>query len=196
MEDFLTKLLPFLAAACLALSAAALQSCTGLAGLKGLPDAQAVIADKHFPKSPLKLAAAADRPDRTYHTDESIRLSARLNKPAYLAVLEVDKSGETRLLFPNKTHPAAFEPANVPIPIPGPRDNFTIRAGHPGTVLIEFVASTSSASWLFHRTPAGSAVFADLGSTTHLLAKDIASSLTHGGAAAAAMPLIIHVKSD
>jgi hypothetical protein len=192
----LRELRPLLVAACLALSAAALQSCTGLAGLQRLPDAQAVIAEMEFPKSPLKLEAAADRADRTYRTGEKIRLSAQLDRPAYLAVLEVRKSGETHLLFPNKAHPSAQLPANVRVSIPGPHDDFAIPAPPPGTVVIEFVASTSGTSWLFHRTPAGSAIFADLGATTHLLAKDIASSLTHGGAAAAATPVIIHVEGD
>ena len=149
-----------------------------------------------FPKSPLKLEAAVDRADRTYRSGEKIRLSAQLEKPAYLAVLEVRKSGETRLLFPNKAHPGAQLPANVRVSIPGPHDDFALPAPPPGTVVIEFLASTSGASWLFHTTPAESAIFADLGATTHLLAKEIAGSLTHGAAAAAATPVIIHVESD
>ena len=190
------KLRPHLAAVLLAFAAAVLQSCTGFSGLNRLPDAQAVIADLKFPHSPLTIAAAADRRDRAYRTGEKIRLSVRLGEPAYLAVLEVRRSGETRLLFPNKRHPGAFEPANVPVSIPGPGDAFAILAPHPGTVLIEVVASTSDASWLFHRTPAGSAVFADLGSTTHLLARDIASALKQGGAAAAASAILIRVEGE
>lgn len=186
----------FFAAALLALSAGELPGCTGLAGLKRLPDAQAVIADMRFPGSPLMIEATADRPDRPYRPGEKIALSVRLNKPAYVAVLEVRKSGETRLLFPNKAHPGAFEPADAAVSIPGPRDGFEILAPAPGTVLVEVVASTSGASWLFHRTLTGSATFADLGATTHLLAKEIASALTHGTAAAAAMPIIIRVKRD
>ncbi|HVH74488.1 MAG TPA: DUF4384 domain-containing protein [Stellaceae bacterium] len=190
------KLRPHLAAVFLALAAAVLQSCTGLSGLKRLPDAQAVIADITFPGSPLTIAAAADRRDRSYRTGERIGLSVRLGKPAYLAILEVRRSGETRLLFPNKKHPGAFEPAAVPVSIPGPGDEFAVLAPRPGTVLIEVVASTSGASWLFHRTPAGSAVFADLGSTTHLLAKEIVSALKHGGAAAAASAIVIRVEGE
>ncbi|HEV2300061.1 MAG TPA: DUF4384 domain-containing protein [Stellaceae bacterium] len=190
------KLHPLVAAACLALSTGELQSCTGFGGLKRLPDAQAVIADMRFPGSPLTIEAAADRPDGAYRAGEKIRLSVRLDKPAYLAVLEVRKSGETRLLFPNKAHPGAFEPANVVVSIPGPRDAFVILAPRPGTVLLEVVASTSGASWLFQRTPAGSSTFAELGATTRLLAKEIASALKHNGGAAAAAVVMIHVATD
>lgn len=190
------RLRPLLAAVFLALTAAAVQSCTGFGGLRRLPDAQAVIAEMKFPNSPLTIEAAADREDRTYRPGDRIGLSVRLGKPGYLAILEVSKSGETRLLFPNKAHPGAQLPADVRVSIPGPRDNFAILAPPPGTVVIEFLASTSGASWLFHRTPEGSAIFADLGATTHMLAKEIASSLRRGGAAAAATPVIVRIEGD
>ena len=189
------KLHPLIAAAAAILSAAP-QACTGLGGLQHLPDAQAAIAEMRLPPASLKLDAAADRGDRTYRPGERIRLSVRLDKPAYLAILAVDKNGETRLLFPNKAHPGAALPANAAVPIPGPRDGFAIVAPGPGTLLVEVLASTDGSTWLFHRPPADGAQFADLGATTHLLAREIARALTHNGAAAAAVALVIRVKGD
>jgi hypothetical protein len=184
------RLLPLLVLAAL------LHGCTGLGGLKRLPDAQAAIAELQFAKSPLQIAAAADRTDAVYRSGEPIRFSVRLNKPAYLALLEVEKSGETRLLLPNRMRAAALSPPNRALPIPVPREDYEIRAGEPGTFLFEFLASTSGDSWLFRRRPADAATFADLGATTHLLAKEIIGALEHGGAAAAATPVLVRVKRD
>ncbi len=179
-------------------------ACSAIGDSAALTDAQQAIADMKIGPSDvsgaeLKIIGGVDHGDRRYRVGEPVTLSVEVNKAAFVAVLRVMPNGATTLVFPNRQHATAQVPANSPLRIPEPGAPFTITADKPGVVLFEFVAASRGGSWLFNRTPGtarkgrpsggeGSADFAELGTTTRALAKDIVISLGvgHGADIAAA----------
>lgn len=145
-----------------------------------LSDAEQVIADMKIGPSGLTITGGVDRADRAYRVGEPITLSAEVNRVAYVAVLRVLPNGTTTLVFPNKAQPGARVAANSPLRIPVPGVATRLTAEAPGVVLFEFIASANGSSWLFGRKPQGAADFAELGTTTRALAKDIVDSLKPG----------------
>jgi uncharacterized protein DUF4384 len=188
--------------AALALWAGAGAAC-GVTGDKdALTDAQQVIAAMKIGEADpqgagLKIVGAVDHADRSYRVGEPIILSVQVNRAAYVAVLRVMPNGATTLVFPNRRQPTARVPADSPLRIPEPRDPLKITADKPGVVLLEFVASNRGDSWLFKRRPQEPGGFAELGTTTRALAKDIALSVRAGhGADRAASHLALRVRGD
>lgn len=172
-----------------------------------LTDAQQVIAAMKIgvpdlpgaeqPGADLQIVGTADHADRSYRVGEPVTLSVEVNKAAYVAVLRVMPNGATTLVFPNRRQATARIPANAPLRIPGPGAPPRITADKPGVVLFEFVASTRGDSWLFNRTPQEPADFAELGTTTRALARDIVVSLKVGhGTDTAAAHLALRVRGD
>jgi hypothetical protein len=196
----------------LALAVAAAGAACGVIGAgMALTDAQQVIADMEIGPSTLKgahpkgadltIVGTVDHADRRYRAGEPVTLSVEVSKAASVAVLRVMPDGTTTLIFPNRTQTNAQLSANSPVRIPAPGAPFRIAADKPGTLLFEFVASGRGAAWLFHRKPGGSADFAELGTTTRALAKDIVTSLRGGhgadtGADTAAAHLAVSVRDD
>jgi hypothetical protein len=186
----------------LALWAATSAACGVVGNSEALTDAQEVIADmKIGPASPeganLTIIGAVDHADRRYRVGEPIALSVEVNQPAYVAVLRVMPSGATTLIFPNRRHASAQVRANTPLRLPEPGDPVIITADKPGVALFEFVASSRGDSWVFNRKPQETADFAELGTTTRALAKDILTSLKVGqGADTAAAHLALRVRGD
>jgi len=178
----------------LALWTAASAGCGVIGGSERLTDAQQVIADmKIGPTDPqaadLKIAGAVDHADRRYRVGEPIVLSVQVSQQAYVAVLRVMPNGVATLLFPNRRQANARLAPNSPLRLPD------IAADQPGVVLFQFVASTRGDSWLFNRKPQVGADFAELGTTTRALARDIVLSLG-GHAAAAASHLALRVRGE
>jgi uncharacterized protein DUF4384 len=182
--------------AVLALWAAAGAACAAIGGGEGLTDAQQVITLMPVGPSDLKIIGAVDHADRRYRVGEPIGITIEVNQPASVAVLRVGPNGATTLIFPNRRHPKARLPANAPLRLSEPGAPPDTVADAPGVVLFEFVASTRSDSWLFSRKPQGSADFAELGTTTRALAKDILLSLGAGHGAAAASHLALRVRAE
>ena len=145
-----------------------------------LTDAQNAIANTKINHGAMTIQAAADRADTTYAVGQPIILSVSTSRDAHVAILRVLANGDTRLLFPDKAHPKADIAANQVLTVPGPSDGITIAADKPGVVLVEFVASTAGDSWLFKRGPDKDSDFADLGVSSHAIAKDIVDSLKVG----------------
>jgi uncharacterized protein DUF4384 len=196
---------PLLAA--LALLAGAGAACSVIGDKDTLTDAQQVIAAMKIGASDqkegdpqgagLKIVGAIGHADRSYRLGEPIALSVQVNQAAYVAVLRVMPNGATTLLFPNRRQATARVPADSMLRIPEPGAPLKITADKPGVVLLEFVASNRGDSWLFNRKPQEAADFAELGTTTHALAKDIALSLRAGhGADSAASHLALRVRGD
>jgi len=186
----------------LALWAATGAACGVIAGSEKLTDAQQVIADMKIGPADqqgakLTIIGAADHADRRYRVGEPIALSVRVNQAAYVAVLRVMPSGATTLVFPNRRHASAQLAANSPLNLPDSGAPVMIAAESPGVALFEFVAATRGDSWLFNRKPQAAADFAELGTTTRTLAKDIVLSLRVGhGAETAASHLALRVHGD
>ena len=185
--------------AALALWAAAGPACGVIDGER-LTDAQQVIADMKIGPADrqgadLQITGAVDHADRRYRVGEPIVLSVQVNQPAYVAVLRVMPNGSTTLIFPNRRHANAQLGANAPLHLPEPGDPPAIVSEKPGVALFEFIASTRGNSWLFNRKPPDTADFAELGTTTRALARDIALSLG-GGRGAAAAHLVLRVRGD
>ena len=175
----------------LALWAAAGTGCAVIGYGERLTDAQQVIADMKIgpadqQPTDLRIVGAVDHPDRRYRVGEPIVLSVEVNQAAFVAVLQVMPNGATRLIFPNRRHASARLAANSPLSLPEPGDPAVIAAEKPGVLVFEFVASSRGDSWLFNRKPQEGAEFAELGTTTRALAKDIVLALGAGHGAAAA----------
>jgi hypothetical protein len=191
------------ARAALALCIVTAAAACGVVGVReGLTDAQEVIADMKVGPSAsaeasLEIIGAVDHADRRYRVGEPIALSLQVNRPAFVAVLRVMPNGATTLIFPNRRHASAQLPANSPLRLPEPGDPVTITADKPGVALFEFLASNRGNSWLFNRKPQEGADFAELGTTTRALAKDIVASLRVGhGADTAVAHLAVRVRGD
>jgi hypothetical protein len=169
----------------------------GVGDKETLTDAQEVIADMKIgasdqPGADLRVIGAVDHADRSYRVGEPIPVSVEVNRAAYVAVLRVMPNGATTLIFPNRRQANAQLPANSPL-----RLAENIATEKPGVALFEFIASTRGASWLFNRKPEERADFAELGTTTRTLAKDIVTSLRAGhGAETAASHLALRVRGD
>ncbi len=164
-----------------------------------LSDAQQVVADMKLGTPGLTITATVDHPDRNYRIGEAIALTVQTDKPASIAVLRVMQSGVTSLVFPNRTQPnakiAADTPLNIPQPGTPPDTPVTLAADKPGNVLFEVIGALRGDAWLFSRKPEGSADFADLGTTTRQLVKDIAAGLKVGrGADLASISVIVRVR--
>jgi hypothetical protein len=197
--------------AALFLWAGAGAACSVIGDRETLSDAQQVIAEMKIgtsaekpgepqagdPQGGLKIVGAVDHADRSYRLGESIAMSVQVNQSAHVAVLRVMPSGATTLLFPNRRQESARVPADRPLSIPEPAAPVKITADKPGVVLLEFIASTRGDSWLFSRKPQDSGDFAELGTTTRALAKDIALSVRAGhGSDSAASHLTLRVRGD
>jgi hypothetical protein len=172
-------------------------ACGVIGDKERLSDAQAVIADMKIgssdqPAAGLTIIGAVDPADRRYRVGEPVSLSVEVNRAAYVAVLRVMPNGATTLIFPNRRHGNAQLAANSPL-----RVAENIAAEKPGVALFEFIASTRGDSWLFNRKPQEAADFAELGTTTRLIAKDIVTSLRVGhGADTASSHLALRVEGD
>jgi hypothetical protein len=149
----------------------------GLFSSDTLTDAQQVIADTKINAGAMTIEAGVDRPDKSYDAGQPIAVSVRVSKDAHVAILRVLANGSTVILFPNRKQPKSDIKANTVLTVPGPGDPVTIVVDKAGVVLLEFVASTNGESWLFKRAPSEGSDFADLGATTHALAKYITDSL-------------------
>jgi hypothetical protein len=148
-----------------------------------LTDAQQAIADTKINHGDMTIEASVDRADALYDPGQPITLSVRVSKNAYVAILRVLANGDTAIVFPNRARREAAVAANTMLTVPGSGGVVKIAVDKPGTVLFEFIASTSGDSWLFKRTPDNGSDFADLGVTTRNIAKDVLTSLKIGGTA-------------
>jgi Domain of unknown function (DUF4384) len=179
----------------LALSLAA-AACSVVGDGETLSDAQQVIAEMKIgppgqKAGDLTITGSVDHEDRRYRVGEPITLSVEVSKEAYVAVLRVMPSGATTLIFPSKLHPAAQVAAHSVLRIPDPASIGAVAADRPGVVLLEIIAASRGGSFLFSPKPAGSADFAELGTTTRALAKDIVGSLRGGETAASHLTLVV-----
>ena len=91
----------------------------------------------------LRVVGWVDRPDYTYAIGENVRLFLETSQDAYVTVLNVDPSGETTRLFPNRYQPDNFVPANRAIEVGDPNSGFRIVVGGTiGIELLKVIAST------------------------------------------------------
>jgi hypothetical protein len=145
-----------------------------------LTDAQQVIANTKINHGDMTIEGSVDRADTTYDPGQPIVFSVKTSKNAYVAVLRVTASGDTTIVFPNRGQRNAAVSANTVLTVPGSGDAVKIAAGKPGVELYEFVASTSKDAWPFTRAPDDGSDFADLGTTTRNIAKDLLGALKIG----------------
>jgi hypothetical protein len=152
-----------------------------------LTNAQQVIADTMINAGDITIEGSVDRANTSYTAGQPITVSVKVSNDAHVAILRVLANGDTTILFPNKKQPKSDVKANTVLTVPGLDDAVTIAVDKPGVVLLEFIASTAGDSWLFSRQASEGSDFADLGTTTRALAKDITGSLkvNHGPQTAA-----------
>ena len=145
-----------------------------------LTDAQQVVADTKINHGDMTIEASVDRADTTYDPGQPIVLSVKTSKNAYVAILRVTANGDTTIIFPNRGRRNAAVSADTALTVPAPNDAVKIAAGKPGIELYEFVASTAGDAWPFKRAPDDGSDFADLGTTTRNIAKELVDALKIG----------------
>lgn len=156
-------------------TALALAGCAVVQTGPSLNDAQTAMSNLKFTNSgtaaDLSVSGQFDRPDTAYKTGDPIGLTVITNKPASVAVLRVMHSGDTTIVFPNRTQPDARAADGV--------IHVTVPAGPGGTELFEFIAAIDGTAWIFTRKPAAGADYADLGSTTRAIVSDLETTFRH-----------------
>ena len=93
--------------------------------------------------NPLTVTAWVDHADNTYAFGEQVQLFVQTNKDAYVTVLNVDPTGGTTVLFPNRFQPSNRVAANTVTRVPDPASGTAITVSGPvGAELIKVIAST------------------------------------------------------
>lgn len=93
--------------------------------------------------NPLTVTAWVDHLDNTYAFGEQVQLFVQTNKDAYVTVLNVDPTGATTVLFPNRFQSDNRVRANTVTRVPDPASGTAITVSGPvGAELIKVVAST------------------------------------------------------
>ena len=91
----------------------------------------------------LDVLAWVDRTDSTYALGEQVRMFVQTSKDAYVAVLNVDPTGNTTVLFPNKYQSDNSLRANQPVEVPDlSSQSKVVVTGPVGTELLKVIAST------------------------------------------------------
>lgn len=108
---------------------------TGILGVQAQPTTQL---------NPLRVTAWVDHQDNTYAFGEQVQLFVQTNKDAYVTVLNVDPTGTTTVLFPNRFQSDNFVPANTVVRVPDRVSGTAITVSGPvGAELIKVIASTN-----------------------------------------------------
>lgn len=89
---------------------------------------------------PLRVEVWADKP--VYRIGDTIEFSVRVNRDAYVTLINIGASGDVTVIFPNKFHPRHFMRADQTVVIPAPTWNFSfVVQGPAGFDQIKAVAS-------------------------------------------------------
>ena len=108
---------------------------TGILGVQAQPTTQV---------NPLRVTAWVDHQDNTYAFGEQVQLFVQTNKNAYVTVLNVDPTGTTTVLFPNRFQSDNRVSANTVVRVPDPVSGTAITVSGPvGVELIKVIASTN-----------------------------------------------------
>ena len=94
--------------------------------------------------NPLRVTAWVDHQDNTYAFGEQVQLFVQTNKDAYVTILNVDPTGATTILFPNRFQTNNRVPANTVVRVPDRASGTAITVSGPvGAELIKVIASTN-----------------------------------------------------
>lgn len=97
--------------------------------------------------SRLTVAVSAER--SSYRIGDTVRFRARVNRDAYLTLINVGTSGDVTILFPNRFHPSNFVRAGEEVVIPPPDAGFTLRVQPPaGTDHVRAVATSEPVTFI------------------------------------------------
>ncbi|WP_084456767.1 DUF4384 domain-containing protein [Desulfogranum mediterraneum] len=106
---------------------------------------QRPMTDLQVPQSDLAVTAWVDHQDNTYRAGDTVTLSIKPNKDAYLTILDVGTSGKVHIIFPNQFQQDNRVRAGQIVQVPGKKQNFDFRVGGPvGSELIKVIATTSA----------------------------------------------------
>lgn len=93
--------------------------------------------------SPLKVTSWVDHNDNTYRSGENVTVFVKVNKDAYVTIVNVGPSGNTTLLFPNQFQKDNFIKAGQTKRIPESNSPVKITVNGPaGSELVQVIAST------------------------------------------------------
>ena len=166
-----------LAAGCTVFAPAALAQ-GGSPDVRNLTIEQAAVhsvqaPDAEAPDS-LGVTAWVDHADNTYAVGEQVRLFVKVNKDAWITVLNVGPSGRTTVLFPNERQPETRVSANQVVEIPSPNSDARITVNGPtGRELIKVIATTSPTPLFAAVKTASVGPFSALDADTRSLARDL-----------------------
>lgn len=88
----------------------------------------------------LSVKVWADRP--SYRIGETVRFGLRVNRDAYVTLINIGTSGDVTVIYPNRFHPSHFVRAGQDVTIPPPDAGFTLTVqGPPGFDQVRAVAT-------------------------------------------------------
>lgn len=89
----------------------------------------------------LSVRVWADRP--SYRIGETVRFGLRVNRDAYVTLINIGTSGDVTVIYPNRFHPSHFVRAGQDVTIPPPDAGFTLTVqGPPGFDQVRAIATT------------------------------------------------------
>lgn len=146
------------------------------AAARQLTPAQMPYSQITVPVSAMQVSAWLDRSQALYRPGEQARLFVRVSQPAYLTVLNVDASGATTVIFPNKFEPNGFvsAPGVVKIPADAMAGQYALWVGEPyGANLIKIFATSANVPVVAGAAYAGSNPFMTVGADPAAVAAQI-----------------------
>jgi len=146
------------------------------AAARQLTPAQLPLAQVAVPASPMQVSAWLDRSQALYRPGEQAKLFVRVNQPAYLTILNVDASGTTTVIFPNRFEPNGFiaTPGVVKIPGDAMAGQYALWVGEPyGANLIKVFATSANVALVNGAGYAGTNPFMSTGATPAAVAANI-----------------------
>jgi hypothetical protein len=100
------------------------------------------LAEVTVPESDLKVTAWVDRRNDTYRPGDTLTLSIRTNRDAFVSVVNVGSSGRVTVLFPNKHAPSNRVAAHQVVQLPADNAPYRIKVGGPsGYDLLKIIAT-------------------------------------------------------
>lgn len=130
---------------------------------------QVTVASTKPPVQAFAITATMSQPDGIYNVGEQVHMTVRLDKSAYLLVVNVDETGQVAQLFPNEFNKDNFIEGGKDLVLPGPGARI-VAAGPAGTELVKIIATEKPLTLddITLTAPAGPFLVAPAGSGTNL----------------------------
>jgi len=95
-------------------------------------------------EKPLKVTAWVDNKDAEYRLGDTVKFSIKVNKNAYITLLNIGTAGKTHIIFPNQFQSDSYIRANETLSIPQANSKFHFKvSGKKGWDLVKIIATST-----------------------------------------------------